>query len=89
MPEHRRYRGPLGSRHEWARLHEDDIYDMRCRYADGEAQTALADEFGVSVPHVSAIVNGRKWRHVGGPIGVRPARRGRLAHAHQRHLKGV
>lgn len=53
---------PRGERHGMARLTEVDVGQIRQRYASGGfTQQALAQEFGVSRPHISDIVRGRKW----------------------------
>ncbi len=70
-----------GERHICAVLTEDDVVAMRIRFAAGETQPVLASVYGVSESHVSQIVNGLAWKHVGGPIrthnrpGRRPGRR--------------
>lgn len=43
------------------------IIAIRCRYAGGAAQNALALEFGIARSGVSMIVTGQTWGHVGGP----------------------
>lgn len=65
---HYSYQAPVGSGHHAARLTEADVVRMRERYAEGEPQRALATDYGLSVGHVCKIVNGIRWRHVGGPI---------------------
>lgn len=72
-----RRRHSHGSRHVGARLTEADVYAMRVRFATGETQPVLASVYGIGEAYVSAIVNGRTWKHVGGPIKThnRPGRR--------------
>ena len=40
-----------------AKLSNDEVATIRKRYLEGETQTALANEFGVTQRHVSDIVN--------------------------------
>jgi hypothetical protein len=74
-----RARGETGDAH-WTRLHperlyrgernpaasltEDDVREIRRRYAEGELQSVLAEEFHVTQGHVSNIVLFRKWIHL-------------------------
>lgn len=64
-----------GHRHHWAKLSERDVLRMRRLYATGTVtQLALANRFGVDYQAVNAILHGRVWRRVGGPVippGVR------------------
>lgn len=74
-----RDRGRRGSRHVRARLAESQVLDIRVRFAAGDTAPALAAEFGVSGGCITDIVNGRNWKHVGGPVKThgRPGRRPR------------
>lgn len=48
-----------------AKLTEDDVRDIRARYATGTvSMRKLAYEFNVSNPVIFAIVNRRMWKHV-------------------------
>lgn len=75
----RRRRNQYGSRHSMSLLNEATVLKIRERYAAGETTPALAAEFGVSSGCITDIVNGRNWKHVGGPIKThgRPGRRPR------------
>lgn len=75
-----RGRGRRGSRHPFARLTEDKVKDLRVRFAEGESNTVLAQEYGICSGMVSNIVNGKAWKHVDGPVGThgRPGRRPKL-----------
>ena len=75
----RRDRGPRGVRHVNARLNDTSVVAIRTRFAEGDTQTALAAEFGLNAAYISDIVNGRTWKHVGGPTKThgRPGRRPR------------
>lgn len=58
----RLYQGILsGGRHGMARLTENDVSEIRRRYADGETQKRLADAFGVNQTHISRIVRRESW----------------------------
>ncbi|MFF8910580.1 HNH endonuclease family protein [Streptomyces olivaceoviridis] len=74
-----RDRGRRGNRHRSARLSEAQVVGIRVRFAAGETTPALAAEFGVSEGCITDVVNGRNWKHVGGPIKThgRPGRRPR------------
>lgn len=51
-----------GERNPNSQLTEDDVLDMRDLYASGWTQQELADEFGVSQPHVSKVVSQKSWK---------------------------
>jgi hypothetical protein len=51
-----------------AKLTEDDVLTIRRRAASGALGRTLARDFGVSEPAIVGIVNGNRWKHVGGPI---------------------
>jgi HNH endonuclease len=71
---------PRGSERGHAKLTEADVLDIRKRHAKGEAQSALADEFGIDKATLHAIVHGTKWTHVGGPIAPSTGRSRGSAH---------
>lgn len=50
------------------RLTESDVVLMRERRALGARHKDLASDFGVTIAAVTAIVHGRNWKHVGGPV---------------------
>lgn len=54
-----------GSAKTEARLTEEIVRECRARWAAGEAQDALASEFGVSKPTMHKAIVGKTWRHVG------------------------
>jgi hypothetical protein len=66
-----------GERHSTSFLTEREVLEMRVRFAAGETQPALASVYGIGEAYISQIVNGRAWKHVGGPIKThnRPGRR--------------
>ena len=54
-----------GEGHTQAKLSDDAVRSMRRKHATGNySQKELADEFHVSVPTVSMIVNGKTWKHI-------------------------
>src|SRR5947199_536257 len=56
---------PSGELNTAAKLTTDQVREIRERYAaGGVSQQALADEFGVSQPHLSRIVRGEWWTHI-------------------------
>jgi len=76
---HARGRGVVGSMSAATPLTESDVLQIRIRRAAGAQHKTLADDFGVSVPCISAIVLGKNWKHVGGPITNRKITRTRKA----------
>lgn len=74
-----RSRNQHGSHHSRALLTEVKVLAIRQRFASGETTPSLAAEFSVSSACIADIVNGRSWKHVGGPIKThgRPGRRPR------------
>ena len=47
-----------------AKLTDAIVLECRRRYAAGETQTALAEEFGVNSGAMSSAINGRTWGHL-------------------------
>lgn len=47
-----------------AKVSEQDVRDMRARYAAGETQTSLGRAYGMDSSHVSKIVRRLAWKHV-------------------------
>lgn len=70
--------GPAGERNSHSKLSAQQVIHIRERFHLGELIVHLAAEHGLSVSSVSAIVNGRSWAHVGGPIR-QPGQVGRRA----------
>lgn len=68
---HSRGRAQVGSQRTNARLTEANVLLMRQRFAAGEQLKDLAAVFGIGEGHVSKIVNGLMWKHVGGPTTTR------------------
>jgi hypothetical protein len=60
-----------GVRNAHAKLTEAQVVAIRERFEAGELREALAAAYGVTPTTVGCIVNGRLWRHVGGPVRPR------------------
>lgn len=54
----------IGEDNPHHKITENDVREIRARYAAGETQTALAKEFGVSSMNVSNICRFKKWARV-------------------------
>ena len=50
------------------KLNEADVLDIRQQAHTGISLTELADKYGTSRSHISRIISGRAWPHVGGPV---------------------
>ncbi len=58
----------VGEASNRTQLTDADVLLMRERRAMGARHKDLAIDFGATTAAVTAIVHGRNWRHVGGPI---------------------
>lgn len=77
--------GAEGSTNSHAVLTEDQVVEIRKAFAAGSTNPqALARNYGITASSVNAILRGRTWRHVGGPISAAD-RRGR----HGNHIRGA
>lgn len=47
-----------------AKLTDDDVREIRCLWADGMQQKAIAPMFSVSQVRISQIVNRKAWSHI-------------------------
>ncbi|MHA0319037.1 HNH endonuclease [Sphingomonas melonis] len=56
-------RGSFDS-HNIVKLNADKVRDIRARYAAGERQQVLADDFGVTTCCISKVCTRKSWRHV-------------------------
>lgn len=54
-----------------AKLAESDVEEVRVLYASGLTAKQIAPFFDVTSDNVLAIVRGKSWKWVGGPIGTR------------------
>jgi hypothetical protein len=55
----------VGEAHANARVTEADVLEIRALASAGETRAALGQRFGISPWTVGAIVQRRRWRHVG------------------------
>lgn len=56
---------PNGEKHPNCKLTEQDIIDIRAKYIPRKyTQQKLADEYNLSIQHVSDIINKKKWKHI-------------------------
>lgn len=72
-------RSPCGEKSAVTDFTEEEIYSIRCRYARGETQRELAEEFRVAQSTIGRIVRFEVWEDVGGPkvsASTRITRRG-------------
>ena len=62
---HKKYDGPqIGEKHSQARLTEQDVMDIRRKYAEGVLQWKIALEYGLATTYVGKIVRRERWAHV-------------------------
>lgn len=64
-PPERKARGERIGR---ARLTESSVLEIRRRFAAGERKAPLCRAFGVGMCAITTVVEGKTWKHVGGPI---------------------
>lgn len=55
---------PKGSAHPLAKLTEPQVLAIKSRYSLGWSVRVLAKEYGVNVPAVYKLLNGKTWRHL-------------------------
>jgi hypothetical protein len=56
---------PAGENHWWAKLTENQVREIRRRYAAGGiTQTKLGEEYGICIESVSLIVRRINWKHI-------------------------
>lgn len=54
-----------GSRHHYAKLTDEKVLEARRRYfEDGDSQTEIAKDMGVTTGSISPAIRGRTWTHV-------------------------
>jgi hypothetical protein len=70
-----RGRRPRGTEHARALLTEEQVIEIRERYAAGETTKAIEIDFGLKYNVAGPIVHGKTWAHVGGPITFKRASR--------------
>lgn len=60
-----RNRNPVGSRHRHAKLNENQVTELRLKYAmGGVTQKTLAQQYGVDVSQIGAAIRRESWKHV-------------------------
>jgi hypothetical protein len=65
-----------GQKNPMSKIPDEDIQRIRDRYASGNVtQTDLAQEYGITFQHVSAIVRGKTRKASPGPVGDYSSRR--------------
>jgi len=63
---------PSGERHAMAKLRDEEVRTIHQRLKEGEKQTDLALEYGVSIGTIGFIAAGRTWGNLGlGALGRR------------------
>lgn len=72
-----RGRHARGQTNGHAKLTERDVLEIRELFAAGTTGSSLARRFNVAPSAITAVVRGKRWRHVGGPITTLPAGRPR------------
>ena len=55
---------PSGEQNPSAKLNEDDVRGIRQRLDNGETQTAIAEDYGVTQTNISRIATGEAWKDV-------------------------
>lgn len=53
-----------GSNNNNSKLSEQDVINIRRLYAEGNIMKDIAKAYNISKPHVSDIVNHKKWKHI-------------------------
>jgi hypothetical protein len=53
-----------GERHGNARLTEEIVIEVRRLAAEGCAKVEIAEQFGITLPHLSRILSRKLWTHV-------------------------
>lgn len=74
MVERGRFADQSGEKNGRAKLDWAKVDEIRARLEAGESQRALAEEFGVSQPHLSDIKLGRTWQRQDVPVVPKKAR---------------
>lgn len=53
-----------GQSHANAKLSDDEVREIKKKLATGQTNASLAVEFHVSPSTISAIANGKWWKHI-------------------------
>lgn len=73
----RKFHGHSGGSHHLSSLTDEQVIDIHRRAAN-EPYSVLSAEYHVSIPAISMIATGKKWKRLG--LGERPAFSSRWAH---------
>lgn len=69
----------LGESNAMSIVTATQVLEIRERAAAGASYKALSTDYNMSLAGISDIANGRRWKHVGGPINTRgPGGRSRI-----------
>lgn len=77
----------LGEANNRARLTADKVVEIREAFAAGQTQEEIGKRYGFKQSHISNVVLGQVWKHVGGPIGSRLPNKTRLKGANNHNSK--
>lgn len=53
-----------GQSHANAKLSDDEVREIKRKLATGQTNASIAVEFHVAPSTISAIANGKMWRHI-------------------------
>ena len=59
-----RFKPMIGSNHGMSFLTDEQVLEIRRRYAAGERQVDLADAFGTDRQRIYQIVHRKQWKHI-------------------------
>jgi hypothetical protein len=59
-----RWRSPVGSKHHFSKLSEDQVYEIRRRLANKETSKQICGTFGVTPSLIDQIRQNKIWKHV-------------------------
>lgn len=59
-----RHRTIFGEDHANSKVTQSQVLEMRHRYSTGVSQQRIADDFGITQGHVSAIIRKECWPHI-------------------------
>lgn len=59
-----RFKPVIGANHGMAFLIDEQVLEIRRRYAAGERQVDLADAFGTNRQRIYQIVHRKQWKHI-------------------------
>lgn len=56
--------GRKGETNATSKLTDDDVREIRGRFANGELQTEIALDYGVTNANICSIINRKTWKHI-------------------------